>query len=68
VLLEVPHLVREGGFGLDLLVAVLAAFAIGVCALRFLLTYLGRGAFLWCAFYCAALGAIALLLGPSPFA
>jgi undecaprenyl-diphosphatase len=68
VLLEVPHLVREGGFGLDLVVAVLATFVIGVCALRFLLSYLGRGAFLWCALYCAGLGTVALLLGSSPFA
>ena len=62
VLLEVPELVREGGFGPELLLAVLLTFVVGVAALRFLLSFLGRGAFLWCAFYCLALGTGALLL------
>src|SRR5262249_9227216 len=44
-LLEVPHLVKEGGFGLDLAVAVVLTFVIGVGALRFLIAFLGRGAF-----------------------
>ncbi len=60
VLLEVPALVRAGGFGFELALAVLATFAIGVLALRFLLAFLGRGAFRWCACYCLAAGAAAL--------
>ena len=60
VLLEVPHLVKEGGFGLELVLAVVATFAIGVGALRFLIAFLGRGAFLWCAIYCVVLGIVAL--------
>jgi undecaprenyl-diphosphatase len=62
VALEVPGLVREGGFGLELTLAVLLCFAVGVLALRFLIRFLGRGAFRWCALYCLALGATALLL------
>jgi undecaprenyl-diphosphatase len=62
VLLEVPALVRDGGFGVELLLAVLVTFAVGVAALRFLIAFLGRGAFLWCALYCVALGTVALLV------
>lgn len=61
VLLEVPELVRAGGFGTELALAVLASFVVGVFALRFLLAFLGRGAFGWCAAYCLALGTTALL-------
>jgi len=62
VVLEVPDLVREGGFGPELLLAVLVCFAVGVCALRFLIRFLGRGAFRWCAYYCLVLGTTALVL------
>ena len=62
VVLEVPGLVREGGFGLELVLAVLVCFAVGVCALRFLIRFLGRGAFRWCAYYCLVLGTTALVL------
>jgi undecaprenyl-diphosphatase len=62
VALEVPGLVREGGFGLELALAVLVCFAVGVCALRFLIRFLGRGAFRWCAYYCLVLGTTALVL------
>jgi len=62
VLLEVPDLVREGGFGWELALAVLLCFAVGVAALRFLIRFLGRGAFRWCAYYCLVLGATTLLL------
>jgi undecaprenyl-diphosphatase len=62
VALEVPGLVRAGGFGWPLGVAVLATFLVGVCALAFLLRFLGRGAFLWCALYCAVLGTAVLAL------
>jgi undecaprenyl-diphosphatase len=62
VVLEVPALVRDGGFGLPLALAVLASFAVGVAALRFLLSFLGRGAFRWCALYCALAGAVALVV------
>ncbi|MEQ1894554.1 MAG: undecaprenyl-diphosphate phosphatase, partial [Planctomycetota bacterium] len=62
VVLEVPGLVREGGFGVELALAVALCFAVGVLALRFLIRFLGRGAFRWCAFYCLALGTTALLL------
>lgn len=62
VLLEVPDLVREGGFGWELGLAVLLCFAVGVCALRFLIRFLGRGAFRWCAYYCLVLGTGSLLL------
>jgi undecaprenyl-diphosphatase len=61
VLLEVPALVRSGEFGVELTLAVLATFVIGVLALRFLLAFLGRGAFRWCAYYCLAVGAAALV-------
>lgn len=60
VLLEVPALVRSGEFGTELGLAVLATFAIGVFALQFLLAFLGRGAFRWCAWYCLAVGSAAL--------
>jgi undecaprenyl-diphosphatase len=62
VLLEVPALVRAGEFGVELALAVLATFVVGVLALRFLLAFLGRGAFRWCAYYCAAAGTTALFL------
>lgn len=62
VLLEIPELVRSGGFSLDLTLAVGASFAVGIVALRVLLTFLARGAFVWCALYCAALGTVALFL------
>jgi len=62
VLLEVPRLVREGGFGPELGLAVVVTFGVGVLALRFLLRFLGRGAFGWCAGYCTALGLTALFL------
>jgi undecaprenyl-diphosphatase len=62
VLLEVPDLLRAGELGLDLALAVLLTFGVGVLALRFLLAFLGRGAFRWCAFYCVALGTLSLLL------
>lgn len=62
VLLEVPDLVREGGFGWELACAVGVCFAVGVCALRFLIRFLGRGAFRWCAYYCLVLGTTALVL------
>lgn len=62
VLLEVPGLVREGGFGWQLMLAVLLCFAVGIVALRFLIRFLGRGAFRWCAYYCLVLGTTALLI------
>jgi undecaprenyl-diphosphatase len=62
VLLEVPPLVREGGFSAELALAVAATFVVGVSALRFLLSFLGRGAFRWCALYCLVLGVVALAL------
>lgn len=62
VLLEVPRLVREGGFGPELGLAVVVTFGVGVLALSFLLRFLGRGAFGWCAGYCTALGLAALFL------
>ena len=62
VLLEVPDLVRDGGFGWELGLAVLVCFAVGVVALRFLIRFLGRGAFRWCAYYCVLVGATALAL------
>lgn len=64
VLLELPGLLRDGDVGAELALAVLVTFAVGVAALRFLLAFLGRGAFLWCALYCLALGAAALVFGP----
>jgi undecaprenyl-diphosphatase len=57
VLLELPALARAGGLGAELFLAILVTFAVGVGALRFLLSFLGRGAFLWCALYCLLLGA-----------
>lgn len=65
VLLEVPELVRDGQFSRELALAVVASFVIGVGALRFLLTFLGRGAFRWCAIYCCVLGLVALALARS---
>ncbi len=62
VLLEVPDLVRDGGFGPELALAVLVTFGVGVLALRFLLVFLGRGAFRWCSIYCLVLGTVALFL------
>jgi undecaprenyl-diphosphatase len=61
-LLEVPELVRTGGFGADLAVAVGVTFVVGVAALRVLLAFLGRGAFRWCAAYCVLVGLVALVL------
>ena len=40
---------------------MLATFVVGVFALRFLLAFLGPGAFRWCAYYCTAVGTAALL-------
>lgn len=62
VLLEVPDLVRTGEFGRELALAVVATFLIGVGALNFLLAFLGRGAFRWCAIYCSVVGVVALFL------
>ena len=62
VVLEVPGLVRSGGFSSQLLMAVVATFGIGVLALRALLALLGRGAFRWFAVYCVMLGAGAWIL------
>jgi undecaprenyl-diphosphatase len=62
VLLEVPQLVRSGGFGPELAWAVLLTFVVGVVALRFLLAFLGRGAFRWCALYCVTVGGAALFV------
>jgi undecaprenyl-diphosphatase len=59
-LLEVPGLVRDGGFKGELLLAVAATFGVGVLALHLLLRFLGRGAFAWCAGYCVVVGALAL--------
>lgn len=42
-------------------VGILLAAAVGWGALRFLLSFLGRGAFAWFALYCAVLGVAALL-------
>jgi len=64
VLLKVPGLVRDGGFGTELALAVVLTFLVGIVALRVLLSFLGRGAFLWCAGYCLVLGSIALCLTP----
>lgn len=61
-LMKVPGLVRDGGFGSELALAVLVTFAVGVLALRLLLAFLGRGAFRWCAMYCALLGGVTLAL------
>jgi undecaprenyl-diphosphatase len=60
VLLEVPGLARDGGFGPELARALVVTFVVGVLALRFLLAFLARGAFRWCALYCVALGTVAL--------
>ncbi|HEX6882010.1 MAG TPA: undecaprenyl-diphosphate phosphatase [Planctomycetota bacterium] len=62
VMLKVPELVRAGQFGGELLLAVAVTFAVGVLALRVLLAFLGRGAFRWCALYCALLGGVTLAL------
>jgi len=62
VLLEVPDLVHAGGFGRDLALAVVLTFVVGVLALRVLLAWLGRGAFRWCALYCAGVGVLGLVL------
>ncbi len=62
LLLELPELFRQGTAGAGLLAAVVLTFAVGVGALRFLLAFLGRGAFLWCALYCLALGTAVLLV------
>jgi len=61
LLLETPDLVR-GGVEASLAIAVLVTFGVGVVALRVLLAFLGRGAFLWCAGYCVVVGVIALVL------
>lgn len=62
VLLRVPGLIEDNGFDANLLVAIVVTFAVGVVALRILLAFLGRGAFLWCATYCLLLGTTALYL------
>jgi len=62
VLLKVPELVRTGQFGGELVLAVLVTFLVGVVALRVLLSFLGRGAFRWCAVYCALVGGVAVFL------
>jgi undecaprenyl-diphosphatase len=62
VLLEVPSLAGESLPLGQVALAVAAAFAVGVVALRVLLAFLGRGAFRWCAIYTAVLGALALAL------
>ena len=61
LVLEVPPLVRANGFQLELGLAVLATFLVGLCALRVLLAFLGRGAFRWCSYYCVVVGTAALL-------
>ena len=61
LLLETPGLVRAG-VEANLVVAVLLTFAVGVIALRVLLAFLGRGAFVWCAGYCVLAGSLALVL------
>jgi undecaprenyl-diphosphatase len=63
VVLKVPELAASDQLGLDLGIAIGAAFLVGVLALRFLLAFLGRGAFLWCALYITALALFALALG-----
>lgn len=62
VLLEVPDLLAARELCANLAWAVLLTAVVGVLALRFLLAFLGRGAFRWCALYCVALGAVALLV------
>jgi undecaprenyl-diphosphatase len=62
VLLKVPELVEERQIGPQVLLAVLVSFGVGVLALRVLLAFLGRGAFRWCAAYCAIVGGLALAL------
>jgi len=62
VLLKVPELARDGNLGGDLALAVAATFLVGIVALRVLLAFLGRGAFSWCALYCALLGGVTLAL------
>ncbi len=62
VLLEVPDLARSGGFSAELWVAIAATFVVGVGALRVLLAFLGRGAFLWLGLYCLTLGIAVLVL------
>ena len=61
-LLKVPELVRTDQVGGELVLAVLVTFLVGVVALRVLLSFLGRGAFRWCALYCALVGGVALFL------
>ncbi len=68
-LLELPHL-YEGGesaasshSGAALMWAVLFAGFVGWGALRMLIAFLGRGAFVWFAVYCAALGSGYLMFG-----
>lgn len=63
VVLKVPELAEGGHLGADLALAVGAAFLVGVLALRFLLAFLGRGAFLWCALYVTGVALAALALG-----
>jgi undecaprenyl-diphosphatase len=62
-LLEVPDLLEGGlgGQGTAILWAALFAAFVGWGALRMLLTFLGRGAFVWFAVYCVALGSGTLL-------
>lgn len=62
VLLKVPELVRTDRFGYELFLAVGVTFLVGVVALRVLLGFLGRGAFRWCAAYCALVGGAALVI------
>jgi undecaprenyl-diphosphatase len=61
--LKLPDaLAVESGLGWPLAWAALLAGLVGWAALRALLAFLGRGAFLWFALYCAVLGAGTLLL------
>lgn len=63
-LLELPAFFAESeGDGLlGLALAAALAGLVGVVALRFLLAFLGRGAFAWFALYCTAAGALVLVL------
>lgn len=63
-LLQLSDALEPGALGEPgvLLVAVVVAALVGLAALRFLLAFLGRGAFAWFSGYCLVLGLVALSL------
>jgi len=65
VVLQLPELsAMDGGASVAYGAGVLAAFAAGLGAIRFLMAAIRRGRLRWCALYCWVLGAGYLLLGP----